>query len=422
MKNEKFLKYLMLLQNMILIISPYFISKRGNHSRNTIMIIFIILTIIFMIISKKEVIIDKKILIFGLCYILFMFISFFRLGHNYYGYQMKIFQQSICAIILGFCVTQVDIKEKVFKCILPILSIFSFFPIYRGISEWSKSNFSMEVRILGDNWPTVFPIELGMFLIVSMVVLFYEKNKLLKVIALFSIILGYVAIVGTQTRIMMLIIPFIIIFISIIKSYRLGLCVILMLFLTVGGLFIFNFDGYFRRFKNTNNDGNYSNIIRVLTYKRSIEMIKKSKFLGIGFYNFQNNSVKIDPNYKNYIFYTENDSFVDPSIPANKNTLKIFAYTNSHSHNNFLEILLAQGIFGFLSYVIFIFYILKKLVKNYKDENFYRYRSFFILGISLLVLILLNGIVEANIYMTKVNQMLFFILGFSLNKRFNAYK
>ncbi len=422
MKKENILKHLTILQNIILIIFPYILSKRGNHSRKTVILFLIFLTIIFLVVNGRKIIIDKKILLFALCYILFIMISFFRLGNTYYGYQIKICQQSIGAIILGFCITQIDIEERVFKYILPALSIFSFFPIYRGISEWSKSNFSVNVRILGDNWPTVFSVELGILLIVSMIVLFYEKKKLFKILAFFSIILGYIVILGTQTRIMILVIPFIFILISIIRNYKLGLCIILVFFLILGGLLTSDFNKYFRRFDNSSNDGNYSNIIRVLTFKRSVEMIKESKFLGIGFYNFQNNSVRLSPNYKKYVFYKEDDNYVDPSLPGNKDTLKIFAYTNGHSHNNFLEVLLSQGIFGFLSYVLFIFFIFKKLLKNYMNKEFHSYIAFFTLGIALIIYVLLNGIVEANIYMTKVNQMLFFILGFSLNKKFNIQK
>ena len=56
------------------------------------------------------------------------------------------------------------------------------------------------------------------------------------------------------------------------------------------------------------------------------------------------------------------------------------------------------------------------------NKEFHSYIAFFTLGIALIIYVLLNGIVEANIYMTKVNQMLFFILGFSLNKKFNIQK
>ena len=419
MKKDKFLNYLVILQNFILVISPYIFSKRGNHTRNMVVIILVLLVIFSMVAGSKQIIFDKKILIFSLCCIFFMTISFLRLGGTYLEFQLKIYQRTIIAMIMGFCITQIDIKEKVYRYLLPIFSLCSFFPIYRGINEWHKSNFGANVRIFGDNWPTVFSVELGAFLIVSMVVLFYDERKFFKITAFFSVVLGYFVIIGTQTRIMIVLIPFIFIIVSFIKNYKLGLSLstgFLLIGILLGCL---NFEKYFQRFDNDSTDGNYSNQVRIQTYKRSIEMIKESKFLGVGFYNFQGNSIKLDPSYKNYIIHEDDNVFVNPNIMVSKETLKIFACTNSHSHNNFLEIILAQGILGFLSYIFFIYYLFRNLIRKYKKSSLYLYKRFFVLGIVLLIYILLNGLVEANIYMEKVSQLSFFILGLALNKKFN---
>ena len=218
MKKDKFLNYLVILQNFILVISPYIFSKRGNHTRNMVVIILVLLVIFSMVAGSKQIIFDKKILIFSLCCIFFMTISFLRLGGTYLEFQLKIYQRTIIAMIMGFCITQIDIKEKVYRYLLPIFSLCSFFPIYRGINEWHKSNFGANVRIFGDNWPTVFSVELGAFLIVSMVVLFYDERKFFKITAFFSVVLGYFVIIGTQTRIMIVLIPFIFIIVSFIKN------------------------------------------------------------------------------------------------------------------------------------------------------------------------------------------------------------
>lgn len=419
MKKDKFLNYLIILQNLILAASPYIFSKRGNHTRNMMVIILVLLVMFSMMAGRKQVIFDKKILIFSLCCMFFMTISFLRLGGTYFGFQLKVYQRTIIAMIMGFCITQIDIKEKIYRYILPFFSLCSFFPIYRGINEWHKSNFGTNVRIFGDNWPTVFPVELGIFLVVSMIVLFYDERKFFKIIAFFSIALGYLVIISTQTRIMIILIPFIFIIVSFIKNYKLGLSLsagFLLIGIFLGCL---NFEKHFQRFSSNNTDGSHSNQIRILTYKRSIEMIKRSKFLGVGFYNFQGNSIKLDPNYKDYIIYENDNTFVNPNVSALKEALKIFAFTNSHSHNNFLEIILAQGILGFLSYVFFIYYLFRSLIKKYKKSSLYLYKRFFVLGIVLLIYILLNGLVEANIYMEKVNQLSFFILGLALNKKFS---
>ena len=46
------------------------------------------------------------------------------------------------------------------------------------------------------------------------------------------------------------------------------------------------------------------------------------------------------------------------------------------------------------------------------------YKKYFILGLFTIIYLFLNGMVESNIYMEKVNQMTFFILGLALNEKF----
>ena len=86
-----------------------------------------------------------------------------------------------------------------------------------------------------------------------------------------------------------------------IKNYKLGI-IFSIFFVIIAFLIItFNFEKYFSRFDLNNRDGSYSSKIRILTYERSIEMIKKSHLLGIGFYNFQDKSLAISPELKKYI-------------------------------------------------------------------------------------------------------------------------
>lgn len=418
MKKEKITAFLIMLQNFILILFPLIFSKRGNQTRNNAILILVILTIVYLIIRKKKIDLDKKIVFYGLGCILFMTISILLLKNDYTAEKFKIYSRNMLAIIFGFCITQIKLKEKTLKYMLPILTISSIFPIWRALNEWYKKGFSINERIFGDNWPTVFAVELGIFLLVSMIVLLYEKNYIIKIVAIFSMILGYVALVGTQTRITILIIPVIYFLILMLKNYKLGIIFsiffLLIAFLTTA----FNFEKYFNRFDLNNSEGSYSNKIRILTYERSIEMIKKSHLLGIGFYNFQDRSLGISPELKKYIIINGEDKIVDPKLPVNESTLRIYADTNSHSHNNLLETLLAQGILGLICYILFYYYMLKNCILNLKNCINGEYKKYFILGFFTIIYLFLNGMVESNIYMEKVNQMTFFILGLALNEKF----
>ncbi len=418
MRKEKISVFLVTIQNFILILFPLILSKRGNQTRNNAILILIILTIVYIIIQKKKINLDKKIILYGLGCIIFMTLSILLLKDDYTVEKFKIYYRSVLAIIFGFCITQIELDEKILKYILSIFSISSLFPILRALTEWHKKGFSINERIFGDNWPTVFAVELGIFLIVSMVVLLYEKNYIMKIIATFSIISGYIVLIGTQTRITILIIPAIFFFILLLKNYKLGIIFsiffVIMFFLVI----IFNFDKYFNRFDINSKDGSYSSKIRILTYERSIEMIKKSHLLGIGFYNFQDNSLNISPELKKYVIVNNEDKIVDPKLPVSENTLKIYANTNSHSHNNLLETLLAQGILGLICYVLFYYSILKNCILNLNNFMHEECRKFFVLGLFILLYLFLNGIVESNIYMEKVNQMAFLIFGLALNEKF----
>ena len=72
MKKEKIAVFLVGAQNFILILFPLIFSKRGNQTRNNTIIVLIILTIACIIIQKKKINLDKKMMLYGLGYILFI--------------------------------------------------------------------------------------------------------------------------------------------------------------------------------------------------------------------------------------------------------------------------------------------------------------------------------------------------------------
>ena len=59
MKKERIIHILYITINFLLFIMPYYLSKKGNHSRNTGAIVLLILAVLWIIINKKLEI-DKK--------------------------------------------------------------------------------------------------------------------------------------------------------------------------------------------------------------------------------------------------------------------------------------------------------------------------------------------------------------------------
>ena len=415
MKNEKISNYLIVLQNILILVYPYLLSKRGNSSRVSATFFLVLLFLIYMILTKNKIIFNKHIAIGGIGYMLFMTISMFILKNDFSYEKFKMYERTIVYLLFGFSMTQIEIDRRIYKYILIFFSFLSFFPIYRGLSEWRDNNFSPTMRLFGDNWPTKFPVELGIFLLISMVILLSKYKLWIKIIAGLSIILGYIVILGTQTRIMIILIPLIFLVAVVInknkKIFVLSCFVIILgLVISFGAL-----NSYFQRFNDKNIDGNFSSKVRVLIHKRSFELTKRSNFLGIGYHNFQAYTLRVPPDFSEYVHFEPDNLTYKQEIPLNDNTLIIYAYTTDNSHNNILDILLTQGIFSLLFYIYMFLNIFLQLVRRYRDKDLKEYKQYFLLGLMVVIYVWINGFTEVTIYMEKVNQMMFFILGLALN-------
>ena len=419
MKKEKICNHLIILQNIVILLYPYLLSKRGNSSRVSATFFLVILFLIYVILTKNKIIFNKHIAIGGIGYMLFMTISMFILKSDFSYEKFKMYERTIVYLLFGFSMTQVEIDRRTYKYILIFFSLLSFFPIYRGLSEWHDNNFSSTIRLFGDNRPTKFPVELGIFLLISMVILLYKYKLWIKIIAGLSIILGYIVILGTQTRIMIILIPLIFLIAVVINKNR--KIFVLSCSIIILGLIIFygTLNSYFQRFDNRNSDGEFSSSIRVLIYERSLELTKRSNFLGIGYHNFQAYSLRVPPDFSEYVHFEPDNLTYKKEIPLNNDTLIIYAYTTDNSHNNILDILLTQGILSLLFYVYMFFNIFFELIKRYKNDDFKEYKQYFLLGLIVIIYVWINGLTEVTIYMEKVNQTMFFILGFALNKNIN---
>ena len=421
MSKEKFLNYLIILQNIVLLTTPYILSKASNYSRNTGAAVIIVLSLLYLLISKKKIVLNKKLMIFGLGYILFTSLSFFRLGSNYNKEQLNAYKGIIIYLLIGFSITQIEIDKKVYRWTPILLSIFSLFPALRALKEWHVNGFSMNYRIFGDSWPSVFCVELGILVLASIVVIFFEKSWFFKIISFFLLVISFVALIGVQARIIILLIPAFFILTAVIKNYKLGIKILTVL--AVGFFIIIastDFERYFKRFDSKDSGGSYSNLIRVEIYKRSSELIKKNWLTGIGFFNLRNINVKDDPKL---IPYVDKESFgLEKEIPGTMENLKLWSHSATHSHNNILETFVTQGIIGLIFYLLFLVSIFKELLVNFRNKALGDYKEIFWLGIIMLLLVFLDGMIDTNIYMLKVNQTLFFILGMCLNKKFQGRK
>lgn len=419
--KEKFLNYLIILQNIVLLATPYILSKPSNYGRNVGAIVIIVLTLLYILIGRKRLIFDKKLMILGLGYVLFTSLSFFKLGNNYNKEQLNAYKGIITYLLVGFSITQIEIDDRVYKWTPILLSFFSLFPTLRALKEWHINGFSMNYRIFGDSWPSVFCMELGILVLASIIVIFFEKSWYFKIMSFVLLGISFIAIIGVQARITILLIPSFFILTAVLKNYKLGITILVTLIL---GFFVIiavtDSEKYFKRFDSKDSDGSYSNLIRLEIYKRNIELIKSDGITGIGFFNLRNKNIKDDVRLLEYVDL-EGFGF-KKGIPGTKENLKLWGYSATHSHNNILETLVTQGILGLIFYILFVIFIFKDLLVNFRNKIFTKYKAIFWLGILMFLYVFLDGMIDTNIYMIKVNQILFFVLGMCLNKKFQDKK
>ena len=62
MNKKTIIHILYIILNFLLFMMPYYLTKKGNHSRNTGAIIILVLSVLWVILNKKFEI-DKKIII-----------------------------------------------------------------------------------------------------------------------------------------------------------------------------------------------------------------------------------------------------------------------------------------------------------------------------------------------------------------------
>ena len=217
-----------------------------------------------------------------------------------------------------------------------------------GFSQYLKSNY-------GNKNVTSFAFLCQSTL--AMILLFHTKSKLLKIlIAVIVFATNYILFfISTRAALLSLIISIIIIFTLFVykffksrKSFKSELKrVALFLFLIAAPYFLFNINNQDQSINvtervveltNTQTDESLSNRIRYWTH--ALKSIKEKPILGIGIGNWK-------------IFSTKYDS------------QNIYSYVVPYTtHNDFLEIFAETGLFGFISYVAFFFFIFKRNLNN----------------------------------------------------------
>lgn len=365
--------------NIVGILFLFFVSKRGGDTRYIFFNIFLLMGLVCLIKNKFEKIKKNKAMyMWGIIYIVFLSICFYQSSNKLDRYKdlFNIIFYNIGFLIL---VSNLEIKEKVYNYILPLITLFSMGRIVRGLEELPKAIKIPGYRIGAGDYTTIFSIEIGLYIIIGIFGILYGKNKLEKYLYGTYLSLNLLLFYGTKSRTLMLMLPLTLLILLFIKNIKKGLIGI-SIFVGICILGYFNMEKIppLRRFESFKNISALKKDTRFAVYKTVIKIEKENFPKALGFYYFK------------------------------EHTLDTGLERLPHVHNNLLEILMTQGIFCLISYVIFQLIILKKLAEQYLYDD----KNQMVVGITLSFFIFLGltGIIDVTLYMTKISQLLYILL------------
>lgn len=379
-------KFLMVYEEMIsiiVLIFIFFLVRKGSE-RYTIALILMGVALLMVIIRKRVNMLNKYLLITFVGYMLLLFLSFAKINfdnkENYidcvvYGYLLFLF------------LSQLELKEKYYKYYLEFFALCTLIATVKGIKEWAAVGFWPGYRARGNNFPTVYTIEMGIFLLVSFTALLYSKGYIKKGIFLGIFGVACIAVIATNTRSTMITLPLILggmIFFRCRQSFK-KRYLLVPLIVAVLMTQMPNMGKYFIRVAKMSEIENLKKETRLRLWNEGVDRFKENNYKPLGYHYFEKNRLV--------------------SVAHEK---------NPHVHNNYLEILITQGKGAIIFYLLFNIFLLKEMACKLRKTKVESQRVMNYLGISVLIFMGLTGLVDANIYFKKANLLAFFIYSLAL--------
>lgn len=284
-----------------------------------------------------------------------------------------------------------NIEYKKLKYIIPFICVASISPLVKITTFGLKYGF-FKTRIFG-MWgnPNYVGFVLGLIAIFSVITIIYFQEKIFKLIGyIFGGWAFFLLISCSRSRNAILSLLLSLIVLSGVYIFKLKINkkrILSIIFLFSGLLMILvKFDKRFESLFKLNSllkDG------RIYILKTTVEILKKDEiniFLGKGF---------------SYYF----------------NNLNISNTKLSSFHNDYIEILINQGILGLFFYLLLTLYILYLIVKNIKNIDF-KNSIFYILALLLWIYIFVLGQFDNVIYSNRIFEMAYFIFGIGISKNY----
>lgn len=378
---KKILMYKKEVYSMLLIVLFFLIVRKGNKGfdfTNFLMLITLIL------IKKDKIKLNRYLGFFLMGYI--GLISF-----NFINIRIVKIDYFLDYIIYGYItfliLSQMELKEKIYKNYFFIFSIFTLIFTIKYTTSWYEVGFKANYRSFAWGYPTVTSIEAGIYVLICFISSIYSKKIFEKIISFICFFISIIALISINSRNSLMTIPIIILGILLLKyrkklkiKYFIGIIVI------TGILFQqLDIDRYFSRVEKTLKIENLKRESRIRIWKYGIEKFKENDYKPLGYRYFEENKIKVIPNEE-----------------------------NPHLHNTFLEILVTQGYLALIFYISFNIFLLKEMIKKIKTTEIESQKIMNYLTISVLIFYNVSGLVDANIYFKKVNLLVYFLYALAL--------
>lgn len=381
---EKYDKNTLLEISLIILI--FFFIRKGND-RYLIAALFSGIIFFRSIYNKKFNFFDKKIILLYCIYSIFLLLSMYKNTIE----VNRVFRLILCNFFFFWCLSQIGIKEKFYNKILGVASIFSLISSYRGFKEWKMHSFASSYRIIEAGYPTIYTIEIGLYVFISLFCFIKTKNIYLKIISGLIFLFSCFVLVGTHSRVTLILVPLLLFGLGIyylIRNKKINLKYLFLLGI-IGVLFLNSplLEQHTKRLDSINNLKKIKNDVRVKIYIKGLKDFKENNYRALG--------------YRYYV---------------NHNLNAVSWEKTPHLHNNILEVMVTEGIGALIFYILYNIYFFKLLLRRMKENITEEQKNIIKLSIVLFIFINLAGLVDSNIYFYKINLMLSLIYGLSFCK------
>lgn len=384
--NEKLNKWINILTCIFSLFLFYAFSRRGGDIAQWSILGVVILTFLKIIIQKKYNFLNC-VFITGTIYLALLAYLFFN-SENIRENLNIFLGMTLYSVVFMFFISNLEIDKKYYKYIIPLFTLSSFGPIYRGIRDMVENYKILSYyRIAAGTYTTVYALELGIYLLVGVIGILYNKNKLTKCVYLVYVLLISILIMHTQSRTTMLGIILPLFLLLVLWNFKKGIIVFIILILSTYILYT-SFPNFkpFIRVKTLIGTEKIEKTERYPIFKRGIEIGQDNKYKGMGFYHYKEKNFKVE-------------SLGNSRFP--------------HFHNILIESFVTQGIVVTLSFMAFLLCLFIKLIKNYFESK--ENRNIKILGIVVFSFGMIYGMSEPIFYFTKLYELIFTIIGISLS-------